>query len=61
MVLLNNNGEEIPEHWSAWEDSIVEQEHRILGMGTIEITVRYLERIAKTLTRNVWLCRSITF
>lgn len=49
LILLNNNGEEIPEYWSAWEDSIVEQQHRILGMGTVEITVRYLERTARTL------------
>ncbi|MEC2078629.1 ring-cleaving dioxygenase [Metabacillus fastidiosus] len=49
LILLNNNGEEIPEYWSAWEDSVVEQEHRILGMGTVEITVRYLERTARTL------------
>ncbi|MFJ5714811.1 ring-cleaving dioxygenase [Neobacillus sp. NPDC093127] len=50
MILLNNNGEEVPKYWSAWEDSIVEQKHRILGMGTVEITVRYLDRTAKTLT-----------
>ncbi|WHY86580.1 ring-cleaving dioxygenase [Neobacillus novalis] len=50
MILLNNNGEETPEYWTAWEDSNVEQKHRILGMGTVEITVRYLERTAKTLT-----------
>ena len=49
LVLLNNNGEEIPDFWTAWEDSTVDQTHRILGMGTTEITVRYLERTAKTL------------
>lgn len=49
LILLNNNGEEIPDYWTAWEDSVVEKEHRILGMGTVEITVRYLERTAKTL------------
>ncbi|MBA9027165.1 ring-cleaving dioxygenase [Peribacillus huizhouensis] len=49
MVLLNNNGEKVPEQWSGWEGSIIEQQHRILGIGTIEITVRYLERLAKTL------------
>ena len=49
LVLLNNNGEEIPDFWAAWEDSEVEEDHRILGMGTTEITVRYLERTAKTL------------
>jgi glyoxalase family protein len=50
MVLLNNNGEAVPEKWSAWEDSIIEQQHRILGMGAVEITVRHLERLGKTLT-----------
>ncbi|MGE7771962.1 ring-cleaving dioxygenase [Viridibacillus arvi] len=49
MILINNNGEEVPEKWSEWQDSIVEPKHRILGMGTVEITVRYLERLAKTL------------
>lgn len=50
LVLLNNDGEEIPEFWAPWEDSTVDSAHRILGMGTTEITVRYLERTAKTLT-----------
>ncbi len=50
LVLLNNDGEEIPDFWAPWEDSTVDSEHRILGMGTTEITVRYLERTAKTLT-----------
>ncbi|WP_445490837.1 ring-cleaving dioxygenase [Niallia sp. 03133] len=49
LILLNNNGEEIPEYWSTWEESIVEQKHRILGMGTVEITVRYLERTTRIL------------
>lgn len=50
LVLLNNNGEEVPDFWAQWEDSAVDQTHRILGMGTTEITVRYLERTVKTLT-----------
>ena len=49
LVLLNNNSEEIPDFWAPWENSPVDQTHRILGMGTTEITVRYLERTAKTL------------
>ncbi|MFD6442441.1 ring-cleaving dioxygenase, partial [Peribacillus sp. NPDC060186] len=49
MILLNNNDAEFPEHWSEWKDSVIEQKHRILGMGSIEITVRYLESLAKTL------------
>lgn len=50
LVLLNNNGEEVPDFWAPWEESAVDQSHRILGMGTTEITVRYLERTVKTLT-----------
>ncbi|MFF2448855.1 ring-cleaving dioxygenase [Neobacillus sp. NPDC058068] len=50
MILLNNNDAVTPEYWSAWEDSNVVQKHRILGMGTVEITVRYLERTVRTLT-----------
>ncbi|MGX2959865.1 ring-cleaving dioxygenase [Peribacillus sp. JNUCC 23] len=49
MVLLNNNGEKVPEQWSEWEGSIIKRNNRILGIGTIEITVRYLDRLAKTL------------
>ncbi|MBS4197930.1 ring-cleaving dioxygenase [Lederbergia citri] len=49
MVLLNNNGDDIPEYWSAWKDSVIEEEHRILGMGTVELTVRHLEKTARTL------------
>ncbi|MNJ45605.1 putative ring-cleaving dioxygenase MhqA [compost metagenome] len=49
LVLLNHNGADIPDNWSAWEGSDVELEHRILGMGTVEITVRDLERLAKVL------------
>ncbi|WP_160035182.1 ring-cleaving dioxygenase [Paenibacillus sp. An7] len=49
MVLLNNNGLEIPEYWSAWEESVVPVEHRILGMGAIELTVRHADQLDKTL------------
>ncbi|WP_422658406.1 ring-cleaving dioxygenase [Paenibacillus sp. EC2-1] len=49
LILINNQGQNVPEYWAAWEDSIVEEEHRILGMGTIEITVRSMDTMAKTL------------
>ncbi|UHA75447.1 ring-cleaving dioxygenase [Paenibacillus sp. 481] len=49
LILINNNGEEIPAHWSAWGDSTVVQQHRILGLGTVEMTVRYLDRLANVL------------
>ena len=50
LILLDNNGEQIPEDWAHWEDSIVASEHRILGMGPIEITVKNLNKLASTLT-----------
>lgn len=50
MFLINNEGQEVPENWSTWDKSVIEQQHRILGMGTIEITVRHLDRLAQTLT-----------
>lgn len=49
LVLLNHEGEEVPAYWEAWEASPVEKEHRILGMGPVEITVRYFNRTAKVL------------
>ncbi|MCR8844489.1 ring-cleaving dioxygenase [Paenibacillus sp. SC116] len=49
LILLNHNGEEIPEFWSAWGDSPVEEQHRVLGLGSVEITVRYLDRLANLL------------
>ncbi|MEK3886467.1 ring-cleaving dioxygenase [Bacillus sp. FSL K6-3431] len=49
MILINNNGEYIPDYWSAWGDSFVEEKHRILGMGAVEITVRHLDKTAKML------------
>ena len=49
MVLINHAGKEVPERWQAWEDSTVLTEHRILGMGTIEITVRHLHRTVHVL------------
>ncbi|MCJ8009678.1 ring-cleaving dioxygenase [Lederbergia wuyishanensis] len=49
MVLLNNNGESVPEYWMSWKESVIKEKHRILGMGTVELTVRHLEKTAKTL------------
>ncbi|KMY52834.1 glyoxalase [Bacillus sp. FJAT-27231] len=49
MVLLNHNGEPIPDHWREWDNASVEQQHRILGMGPVEITVRSLDRLSSTL------------
>lgn len=50
LILINNNGEELPEKWTAWGDSVVTQDHRILGIGPVEITVRSLNKLASLLT-----------
>ncbi|KON90083.1 glyoxalase [Sporosarcina globispora] len=49
MVLLVSNGDKA-EHWESWEGSSVPLEHQIQGMGSVEITVRRLDKIARTLT-----------
>ena len=49
MVLLNNHGHETPAHWQPWDGSDISAEHRILGMGTVEMTVRYLQRTVSLL------------
>lgn len=49
MVLLNNHDHATPAHWQPWDGSGIPAEHRILGMGTIEMTVRYLERTVNLL------------
>ncbi|GAF65126.1 glyoxalase [Bacillus sp. TS-2] len=50
MVLLSSNGEKL-DFWQTWERSEVPVEHQIQGMGSIEITVKRLEKIANTLTQ----------
>lgn len=50
MMLIPHEDGVVPEQWTAWEESTVDPNHRILGMGTIEITVRKLDKLAKTLT-----------
>ncbi|GLC89243.1 ring-cleaving dioxygenase [Lysinibacillus piscis] len=49
MVLLNHNNQAIPSAWQAWDGSKIPAEHRILGMGTVEITVRSIERTMSVL------------
>lgn len=39
LILINHQGDTIPDEWSPWEGNDVEGEHRILGMGTVEMTV----------------------
>ena len=49
LVLLNNNDDKVPAFWQSWDDSIVVEEHRILGMGAVEMTVQSLDSLANTL------------
>ena len=49
MVLLVSNGEKV-EHWQSWTQSDVPIEHQIQGMGSVEITVRRMDKLARTLT-----------
>ncbi|WP_156289409.1 ring-cleaving dioxygenase [Oceanobacillus salinisoli] len=49
LVLLASNGEKV-DHWETWERSNVPVEHQIQGMGSVEITVRRLDKLARTLT-----------
>ncbi|GEN86099.1 ring-cleaving dioxygenase [Oceanobacillus sojae] len=49
MVLLVADGEKI-DHWETWEKSDVPAKHQIQGMGSVEITVRRLDKLASTLT-----------
>jgi len=49
MVLLISNGERV-EHWQSWTQSDVPIEHHIQGMASVEITVRRLDKLARTLT-----------
>lgn len=49
MVLLVSNSEKL-EHWETWGKSMVPEEHQIQGMGSVEMTVRRLDKLANTLT-----------
>ncbi|MCC3358151.1 ring-cleaving dioxygenase [Bacillus sp. REN16] len=49
MVLLASNGAK-QAHWETWEKSDVPAEHQIQGMGSVEMTVRRLDKLASTLT-----------
>lgn len=49
LVLLNNDGNLVPEFWTEWNDSHVLKEHRILGIGPVEMTVQSLDSLSNTL------------
>lgn len=48
MVLLVS-GEDRLENWEPWDESDVPVAHQIQGMGSVEMTVRKPEKLAKTL------------
>ncbi|WNF37427.1 ring-cleaving dioxygenase [Bacillaceae bacterium IKA-2] len=48
MVLLVSNGAKVVD-WQTWEKSEVPAEHQIQGMGSVEMTVRRLDKLASTL------------
>ncbi|TVT27646.1 ring-cleaving dioxygenase [Salinicoccus cyprini] len=39
LVLINHDNQAVPEDWQPWSENDIEEGHRILGMGTVEITV----------------------
>lgn len=49
MVLLVSDGAKVG-HWQTWEKSDVPVGHQIQGMGSVEITVKRLDKLASTLT-----------
>ena len=49
LVLLNGENDTFPDFWTAWPESPVPEEHRILGMGPVEMTVQNASSLASTL------------
>lgn len=49
LVLLVSDGEKAG-HWETWENSDVPAAHKIQGMGSVEMTVRRLGKMADLLT-----------
>ncbi|MED3572329.1 ring-cleaving dioxygenase [Cytobacillus praedii] len=50
LVLLVSNGEKA-QHWETWQKSNVPIDYQIQGMGSVEMTVRRLDKLADTLTQ----------
>ena len=44
FAMFSHDNAPLQDGWQAWEESIIPEEHRILGMGPIEITVREPEK-----------------
>lgn len=49
FVLLNHEEKKIPDEWQPWSESVVPEEFRILGMGSVEITVESLASLSDVL------------
>ena len=49
MVLLASNGEKAAQ-WEPWQKSTISVKHQIRGMGSVEITVRRMDKLTRTLT-----------
>jgi len=49
LILLNKNDAAVPYFWEPWEESVIDKEHQILGMGAVEITVRDINSTKNTL------------
>ena len=49
LVFLNGANEPVPDYWTTWPESSVPQQHRILGMGTVEMTVVSAKSLSDTL------------
>jgi glyoxalase family protein len=49
MALIAGNGNKM-DYWETYEKSPIPTEHQIQGMGTVEITVKNLSKMAATLT-----------
>lgn len=49
LVLLVANGEKSAQ-WEPWQKSTIPVKHQIRGIGSVEITVRRMDKLARTLT-----------
>ncbi len=53
LTLLNHEGKAVPEDWQPWDENEIEEIHRILGMGTVEITVEDKNSLVRLL-KNIF-------
>lgn len=50
QLILQVETDSLPPEWEVWLQSPVPEEHQIRGIGTVEMTVRHPEKLARTLT-----------